>query len=46
MTVKPSLADHALSIFDMTVARLPIRIKKSLNPRGLLKYDHATSSFG
>jgi len=42
---QPTLSDHALSIFDMIVSRSPIKIKKYFNPQGLLKYDHATSTF-
>ena len=45
ITSRPTLTDHALSLFDMAVFRLPIRIKKHLNPRGILRYDHVTSSF-
>jgi hypothetical protein len=45
ITSQPTLSDHALSLFDMTISRLPIRIKKYLNNKNLLKFDHATSSF-
>ncbi|MFC2165495.1 glycosyltransferase [Acidobacteriota bacterium] len=45
MTEKPAVFDYALALFDRVMRKMPIKVKKRLNPQYLILYDFKTNSW-